>query len=98
MNLDEIPHIDPAAVTYDHSFVFDAHNHDRTQLLTRCRGTDDERNLVVTVTEAGMELREKAVEVPERMAGCLKLQPEEAAELYRLLYGLLSRTGEDDGE
>ena len=34
-------------------------------LLTRCRGTDDERNLVVTVTEAGMELREKAVEVPE---------------------------------
>ncbi len=67
-------------------------------LLTRCRGTDDERNLVVTVTEAGMELREKAVEVPERMAGCLKLQPEEAAELYRLLYGLLGRTGEDDGE
>ncbi len=67
-------------------------------LLTRCRGTDDERNLVVTVTEAGMELREKAVEVPERMAGCLKLQPEEAADLYRLLYGLLGRTGEDDGE
>ena len=67
-------------------------------LLTRCRGTDDERNLVVTVTEAGMELREKAVEVPERMAGCLKLHPEEAAELYRLLYGLLGRTGEDDGE
>ncbi len=47
MNLDGIPHIDPAAVTYDHSFVFDAHNHDRTQLITRCRGT------VIRRTEPG---------------------------------------------
>ena len=67
-------------------------------LLTRCRGTDDERNLVVTATEAGMALREKAVEVPERMAGCLRLQPREAAELYGLLYRLLGQNGKDGGE
>ena len=61
-------------------------------LLTRRRGTEDERNLVVTVTEAGMALRERAVEVPERMAGCLSLQPQEAAELYGLLCRLLGQT------
>ena len=62
-------------------------------LITRRRSDLDERSLIVSVTEAGMALREKAVEVPYQMAGCVNLQPEEAAELYRLLYKLL-----DNGE
>ena len=62
-------------------------------LITRRRSDLDERSLIVSVTEAGMALREKAVEVPYQMAGCVNLQPEEAAELYRLLYKLL-----DSGE
>ena len=62
-------------------------------LITRRRSDLDERSLIVSVTEAGMASREKAVEVPYQMAGCVNLQPEEAAELYRLLYKLL-----DSGE
>lgn len=58
-------------------------------LLTRCRAKDDERNLVVTITEAGNLLREKAVSIPENMAKCSSLSPEEGAELYRLLYKML---------
>ena len=58
-------------------------------LLTRCRDAQDERNLVVTLTEQGEQLRERAAEIPPKMAGCIKLAPEDAMELYRLLYKLL---------
>ena len=58
-------------------------------LLTRCRDTQDERNLVVTLTEQGAALRERAAEIPVKMAGCISLTPEDARELYRLLYKLL---------
>ena len=39
MNLNSLPAIDPHVIETDHSFVFDAHNHDRKQLITRYRGT-----------------------------------------------------------
>ena len=58
-------------------------------LLTRCRDPLDERNLVVTLTEQGAALRERAAEIPPKMAGCIRLSPEDALELYRLLYKLL---------
>ncbi len=39
MNLNGLPVLDPASVKADHSFVFEAHNRDRGQLITRWRGT-----------------------------------------------------------
>ena len=57
--------------------------------LTRQRSTADERNLVVTITDAGEALKEKAVTVPAAIAKCSNLDPEEAAELYRILYKML---------
>ena len=39
MNLNALPKIDPHVIESDHSFVFDAHNRDRKQLITRYRGT-----------------------------------------------------------
>lgn len=59
--------------------------------LTRKRSTEDERNLIVTITEAGEQLKEKAVEVPEKMNQCINLSEEESATLYRTLYKLLSQ-------
>ena len=51
MNLTGLPSLDPALVKLDHSFVFDAHNHDRKQLITRYRGTVVERTeLGIAVT------------------------------------------------
>ena len=61
-------------------------------LLTRRRSERDERSLVVTVTERGLALRDKAVTIPERMAECGDLTPEEAAALYAILYKMLDRT------
>ena len=57
--------------------------------IARSRSKEDERNLIVTVTEKGWKLREEALSIPEDMSNCVSLSPEEASELYRLLYKML---------
>ena len=57
--------------------------------ITRRRCPSDERVLLVTITEEGLALRDRAVGVPAALAKCVKLDSEEAATLYRLLYKLL---------
>ena len=58
-------------------------------LVDRSRSKEDERNLIVSITEIGEQLKEKAVEIPVKMSECSKLDPEEAKELYRILYKIL---------
>ncbi len=58
-------------------------------LLTRRRSSEDERSLIVTLTDSGLALRERAVEVPSQMARCVNLAPEEQQELCRLLNKML---------
>ncbi len=58
--------------------------------VNRTRSTKDERNLIVSITKKGEELRDRALEVPVKMGECVRLDKEDAAELYRLLYKLLS--------
>ena len=53
--------------------------------ISRSRSTKDERNLIVTITESGKALKEKAIEVPLCMRRCVNLTNEEAIELGRLL-------------
>ena len=55
----------------------------------RSRSKEDERNLIVTLTDKGWELREEMLSIPRSMASCVDLEPEEAADLYRLLYKIL---------
>lgn len=49
----------------------------------------DERNLVITLTDEGENLKDKALCVPETIAKEFHLMPEEAASLYTILYKLL---------
>lgn len=58
-------------------------------LITRQRSKEDERNLIVTITEAGEQLKQEAVHVPEQIGQCVKLTEEEFMTLYKLLYRLL---------
>ena len=60
-------------------------------LLVRERSKEDERNLIVTLTEEGERLKEQAVTIPERMSCCLDLDKESAAQLYGLLQGILQK-------
>ena len=57
--------------------------------VRRYRDTTDERVLNVEITADGEALKEKAVRIPEQMAGCVTLAPEEAKQLYTLLQKLL---------
>ena len=57
--------------------------------VRRERSREDERVVVITLTEAGRALQEKAKDVPAKVAGCIDLPPEKAQALYGLLYELL---------
>ncbi len=58
-------------------------------LVNRYRCSEDERVLLVEATAEGLEMREKAAHIPGEMGRCVRIPPEDATELYRLLYELL---------
>ena len=49
----------------------------------------DARNIVISLTEEGRKLKDKAVHIPSSIAKTLHLSQEEAIELYRLLHKVL---------
>ncbi len=57
--------------------------------VTRSRSRSDERVLLVELTPAGLALRDRAKGIPGQMGACVRLSPEEAMTMYRLLYKLL---------
>lgn len=59
--------------------------------VSRKRSEKDERDMVVTVTEEGERLKEKAVSVPEKLAACVSIDPQKAGELYKILYEIIGR-------
>ena len=58
-------------------------------LVERKRSESDERVVLITLTEEGRELQEKAKDIPVKVAGCVDLPPEKAMMLYSLLSELL---------
>lgn len=63
--------------------------------VTRRRSKKDERDLIVTITENGEALKERAVTVPERLSGCIEMDPKKAQVLYELLYELIGKLTEE---
>lgn len=63
--------------------------------VRRSRSAEDERVLMVEITEEGERLKEEAKSVPEKVAGCVKLEPDEAMRLYELLYKVLGAIKEE---
>jgi len=57
--------------------------------ISRKRSEQDERVLNVAITEAGEALKEKAIDIPAKVGGCVYLEPQEAQQLYALLHKLL---------
>lgn len=49
----------------------------------------DNRELIISLTNKGLELKKEAYEIPPQIAKEVKLSPEEVKELYRLLYKVL---------
>ena len=57
--------------------------------VTRARSRQDERVVVITLTEQGKALQEQAKDIPRQVGSCIRLSPEKAQTLYALLYELL---------
>ena len=57
--------------------------------VERQRSREDDRVLVITLTEAGRDLQEQVWDIPARVESCIPLSPEKAQQLYGLLYELL---------
>ncbi|MGE1061103.1 MarR family transcriptional regulator [Megasphaera paucivorans] len=57
--------------------------------LKRSRLPEDERNVMVTLTQAGNDLRREARDIPGKMGTCVKLSQDEIQKLRNLLHKLL---------
>jgi len=66
-------------------------NLEKKGFVTRERSKTDERFLVVSITDAGMELREKAVDIPMKLGSCISLDEKEALQLYTIVRKLLGQ-------
>ena len=58
--------------------------------IRRVRSKEDERNLVITLTENGKALKDDALIVPENLKKCVSLSEEETKTLYTLLRKILN--------
>ena len=58
-------------------------------LLSRKRSPEDERNLVVSLTDEGRDLKKQAALIPEKMQNCMSLDKEDAMKLYELLHKMM---------
>ena len=66
--------------------------------LSRVRSSADERCVVVTLTEEGRALKQKAADIPLRVGQCMNLDPAEAEIFYRMLYRILGEEREENHE
>jgi len=58
--------------------------------ISRNRSVNDERNLIISITEEGNKLKDDALEVPIEVSKCINLDEEDAVKLYSILYKILN--------
>ena len=58
--------------------------------IIRTRSHEDERSVFITLTNKGLALRKEAVVIPTKMGSFINLEPQEAAEMNRLLLKVLA--------
>lgn len=61
------------------------------ELITRNRCKQDERNVRISLTDKGKQLKQKAVKIPPQLAKDVTLTPEEIETLKRLIYKLINK-------
>ena len=57
--------------------------------ISRKRSERDERMVILSITERGEKLQERASDVPSKMVGCMTLESDEAMKLYTLLHNMM---------
>ena len=64
-------------------------NTEKQGLIKRTRSEEDERVVVITLTDEGRALYKKAKELPGKVGSCINISRSEVETLYKLLYKLL---------
>ena len=59
--------------------------------VTRTRSEEDERVVIIHLTEQGRDLQAEVAKIPSQIGACVDLSEEEAAALYRLLYKVIGK-------
>ena len=54
------------------------------------RFSKDERNVLVSITENGKDLKVKAKNIPLKVSKCLNVEEKDSLELYKILYKILN--------
>lgn len=57
----------------------------------RRRSETDKRDVYAVITEAGIALRDKAVDIPAKIGGCTPLDSEKAVLLYQILHEMMDK-------
>lgn len=57
--------------------------------LEKIKQTRDERYVMISLTEKGKELQDKALDIPEKLKDCISITEEEQKQLYTVLYKIL---------
>lgn len=68
------------------------------EYIKRTRSKKDERNLIISITEKGAKLKDKAQKVPTEVGKCVNLTKEEVAILYKTLYKILNTFKDETSE
>lgn len=55
------------------------------ELIDKTRHEKDGRELIISLTKKGIELKKEALDIPESIAKCVKLKDEEALAFFKLL-------------
>jgi DNA-binding MarR family transcriptional regulator len=58
-------------------------------LITRHRCANDERSVIINLTQEGIDLKEKALQIPHQLSACVALTQEQIKIVYQSLYKLL---------
>ena len=64
--------------------------------ITRSRSLADERNLIVSVTDKGLKLRDKALNIPVEMTKCVDLEDKEIKTLYEITNKILNNITKEE--
>ena len=67
---------------------------EQKQYIKRIKSEIDERNLIISLTKKGQELKDKALEIPKQIGKCINLEKEETIILYKTLYKILENIEE----
>ena len=55
---------------------------ERKGYIERNRSKEDERNLIVSITDLGVQLKNEVRDIPSNIAKCVNLEPKESTQLY----------------